>query len=140
MERWHLILVAGAALLVAGCEQKNKKTEPLKEEPAPAPHTTDNLGATDPYANDPLLPPDNAADTRVTTPPPPPESSGKTAKSAPARATSGRTHVVAKGDTLSSIARKYYGDSSKWKTIFNANRNRIADPNRLTVGTKLIIP
>jgi len=139
MERWHLILVAGAALLVAGCEQKNKKTEPLKEEPAPAPYANDNGGATDPYASDPLLPTDNAADTRVTTPPPP-KSSGKTAKSAAAPATAGRTHVVAKGDTLSSIARKYYGDSSKWKTIFNANRNRIADPNRLTVGTKLIIP
>lgn len=139
MERWPLILVAGAALLVAGCEQKNKKTEPLKEEPAPAPLANDNMGATDPYASDPLLPTDNAADTRVTTPPPA-KSSGKTAKSAAAPATSGRTHVVAKGDTLSSIARKYYGDSSKWKTIFNANRNRISDPNRLTVGTKLIIP
>ncbi len=140
MVRWPLILVAGAALWVAGCEQKNdKKMEPLNEAPAPAPSMADGADVKDPYASDPLLPRDDDGDMSATAAPPP-RSTTPAAKSTAAPAKSGRTHVVAKGETLSSIARKYYGDASKWKVIFNANRNRIADPNRLAVGTRLIIP
>jgi nucleoid-associated protein YgaU len=49
-------------------------------------------------------------------------------------------HTVAKGDSLYSIARSYYGNQSKWKTIYEANRDRISDPNRIRVGEQLIIP
>ena len=55
-----------------------------------------------------------------------------------AAATSSGTHVVAKGESLSSIARKYYGDSKHWKVIANANPK--VDQKNLAIGTKLSIP
>ena len=51
-----------------------------------------------------------------------------------------RFHVVAKGETLSGIAYKYYGSAGKWQKIYNANSNIIKDANRLTTGAKLTIP
>ncbi len=49
-------------------------------------------------------------------------------------------HVVVKGDTLGKIAEKYYGDPSLYAKIFEANRDRIEDPDRIQVGWKLKIP
>ena len=51
-----------------------------------------------------------------------------------------RTHTVAPGETLSTIARKYYGAESKWRLIHRANRTRVPDPNRLKRGMVLVIP
>ena len=51
-----------------------------------------------------------------------------------------RYHVVAKKDTLYSLARKYYGDQSRWKDIYKANRDKIANPNLIYVGQRLVIP
>ena len=47
---------------------------------------------------------------------------------------------VAAGDDLQSIARRCYGDGDAWQRIFDANRDLIADPARLTVGQMLKIP
>lgn len=49
-------------------------------------------------------------------------------------------YTVVSGDSLSSIATKYYGDASKWPVIFEANRNQIQDPNRIFAGQVLRIP
>jgi nucleoid-associated protein YgaU len=49
-------------------------------------------------------------------------------------------HEVQKGDTLSKIAEKYYGDASLYPTIFEANRDILNDPNVIKVGQKLRIP
>lgn len=54
--------------------------------------------------------------------------------------TTGTVHVVAKGDTLFGLARRYYRDQARWKDILNANRNELGDPNLLRVGQRLIIP
>jgi nucleoid-associated protein YgaU len=52
-----------------------------------------------------------------------------------------RYHTVQKKETLYSIARMYYnGDHTKWKTIYEANRADIGDPNKIRVGQRLIIP
>lgn len=51
-----------------------------------------------------------------------------------------QTYVVRKGDTLYSLARRFYGKDSAWRTIYNANRDRLSNPNRLNVGAKLVIP
>jgi 5'-nucleotidase / UDP-sugar diphosphatase len=51
-----------------------------------------------------------------------------------------RIHIVQKGDTLSSISAKYYGSARQWRKIVAANRDNLPDPNRLTPGSKLIIP
>lgn len=57
-------------------------------------------------------------------------------------ASGGRTHTVAKGDTLFSLARMYYNnDISKWRVIYDANRDSIgSDPNKIRVGQRLVIP
>jgi nucleoid-associated protein YgaU len=52
----------------------------------------------------------------------------------------GRSHVVARGESLASIARRHYGRESAWKRIFEANRDRIERPERLVAGTELRIP
>jgi len=49
-------------------------------------------------------------------------------------------HEVKKGDTLSKIAEKYYGDASLYMQIFEANRNILTDPNLIKIGQKLRIP
>ncbi|MCF6156523.1 MAG: LysM peptidoglycan-binding domain-containing protein [Candidatus Brocadia sp.] len=51
-----------------------------------------------------------------------------------------RMHKVKYSDSLRKIARKYYGDESKWLLIFNANQDKIQDRNSIRIGTELIIP
>ena len=51
-----------------------------------------------------------------------------------------RTYTVAKGDTLSHIAKAHYGKASKWKAIFDANRDQLDDPDRIQPGQVLKIP
>jgi nucleoid-associated protein YgaU len=51
-----------------------------------------------------------------------------------------QTYVVQSGDTLSKIAQKYYGDASLYTKIFQANRDQLSDPNRISPGQKLRIP
>lgn len=52
----------------------------------------------------------------------------------------GRRHVVAKGDTLFSLAQKYYGNRSRWRDIYAANRNVMPNENALRLGMELTIP
>jgi nucleoid-associated protein YgaU len=50
-------------------------------------------------------------------------------------------YIVQAGDTLSSIARMYYQDMARWRVIYDTNRRAIgSEPDRLTVGMRLIIP
>ena len=49
-------------------------------------------------------------------------------------------HEVVAGDTLSKIAKKYYGDPALYPQIFEANRDILKDPNLIKVGQKLRIP
>lgn len=49
-------------------------------------------------------------------------------------------HEVVSGDTLSKIAKKYYGDPSLYMTIFEANQNILKNPDLIKVGQKLRIP
>jgi nucleoid-associated protein YgaU len=51
-----------------------------------------------------------------------------------------RIHVVAGGQTLSSISMMYYGSSRQWKRIIEANPKMITDENRLVPGMRLVIP
>lgn len=52
----------------------------------------------------------------------------------------GGTHRVVRGDTLSSIALQYYGQSAAWSFLHEANKAIIPNPNQLTVGMELTIP
>jgi nucleoid-associated protein YgaU len=49
-------------------------------------------------------------------------------------------HDVAKGDTLSAISKKYYGDANKYNAIFEANKPMLSDPDKIYPGQKLRIP
>jgi nucleoid-associated protein YgaU len=49
-------------------------------------------------------------------------------------------HVVEPGDSLYTIAEKVYGNSSLWRYILEANKERMPDENRLRVGQILVIP
>ena len=49
-------------------------------------------------------------------------------------------HEVQKGDTLSKIAKRYYGDPNLYTKIFEANTDVLKDPNLIRVGQKLRIP
>ena len=51
-----------------------------------------------------------------------------------------RTYAVRSGDTLSGIARKFYGNSARWTWIYAANRSKIHNPNVIYVGERLTIP
>jgi nucleoid-associated protein YgaU len=63
------------------------------------------------------------------------------AVAAPAAPAGAAVHVIQSGDSLSAIARIHYGDPARWRPIFNANRAAIGgDPDRLRVGTRLVIP
>ena len=50
------------------------------------------------------------------------------------------TYTVRPGDTLSKIAREYYGDESQYMRIYEANRDKLKDPDRLNAGQELRIP
>jgi len=49
-------------------------------------------------------------------------------------------HIVAGGETLSSISVMYYGSGSQWRKIVDANPKVITDENRLQPGMRLVIP
>lgn len=51
-----------------------------------------------------------------------------------------QTHTVESGDTLSAIAKQYYGKASRWNAIFEANRDQLDDPDRIRPGQVLKIP
>ncbi|MDH4241605.1 MAG: LysM peptidoglycan-binding domain-containing protein, partial [Phycisphaerae bacterium] len=50
-----------------------------------------------------------------------------------------RYHTVRKGETLSSISKKYYGSENKWQRILDCNRELITDDG-IRVGQRLVIP
>jgi len=50
------------------------------------------------------------------------------------------TYVVKSGDSLSKIAKQYYGNGNEWKRIFDANTDILKDPNKIFPGQKLKIP
>ena len=49
-------------------------------------------------------------------------------------------YEVVAGDNLSKIAKKFYGDANQYKKIFEANKDQLADPDKIKVGQKLKIP
>jgi nucleoid-associated protein YgaU len=50
------------------------------------------------------------------------------------------TYTVQKGDSLSKIAKEFYGDAREWKKIYEANKERIKNPDLIQPGWVLTIP
>jgi nucleoid-associated protein YgaU len=51
-----------------------------------------------------------------------------------------RMYTVKSGDTLSAIAKQFYGDANRYTEIFEANRPMLTDPNMIYPGQVLRIP
>lgn len=49
----------------------------------------------------------------------------------------GERYHIRRGDTLGTISRELYGTSSKWKDIWNNNRQLIKNPNKIYAGFDL---
>lgn len=62
---------------------------------------------------------------------------GSSSTTAPA---GGTAYVVKSGDSLSKIAKHFYGDASKWKKIHAANSDKIPNPDLIHPGLQLTIP
>lgn len=61
------------------------------------------------------------------------------APSAPA-AEAGRFHRVTEGETLRTIAARYYGDSRRFMELLEANRDLLAKPEELRAGMRIRVP
>lgn len=56
------------------------------------------------------------------------------------QAPSQRDYVIQSGDSLSKIAQRFYGNANDWQKIYQANKDKIKDPNLIHPGQKIIIP
>lgn len=74
--------------------------------------------------------PDNSSKSTLKTETPREASNAPTAK----------TYTVKSGDCLWTIAKKYYGNGAQYTKIYNANKDKISNPNLIYVGQVLTIP
>ena len=93
-----------------GLETQGEAIEPITEAPTPTPTAT------------------------IEIPPPAVETTAGPSVDLPT------THTVVSGDTLGSIALNYYGKSSKWREIRDANPNVLGGGIKLSLGMNLNIP
>jgi nucleoid-associated protein YgaU len=63
---------------------------------------------------------------------------GGVASTAPDAAS--QTYTVASGDSLSKIAKHFYGNANDWHRIFDANRDQLSNPDLIKPGQVLKIP
>src|SRR5262249_36081146 len=54
--------------------------------------------------------------------------------------TTQRTYTVKAGDTLSKISKEFYGSPNQYMKIFEANQDKLTDPDKIQVGQELKIP
>ncbi len=127
MQRTALVLLAGLVWTTAGCQKP--------ESQADLQSASLNYDALPPelYATSTATDPTTAAQRYDSV------DSGAAAYP-PAFAGAGTMHVVAKGDTLFGLARRYYSNAARWRDIYEANRANLSDPNVLKVGQELRIP
>lgn len=66
--------------------------------------------------------------------------SARSAPTSPAPKQQNKTYTVVRGDCLWNIAKKFYGNGSQYTKIYNANRDKIKNPNLIYPGQVLTIP
>jgi len=120
---WTLVTVLAVGAI--GCAQK-------KEEELPAIDPAELEAAAPPPEPMPAVTGTPAVEVETPTPQPPPT----TAKPIGG----GTSYTIQKGDTLYSLARRFYGDGKLWTRIADANKDRIRDVTSIPVGTVLTIP
>ncbi|MBL8878207.1 MAG: LysM peptidoglycan-binding domain-containing protein [Phycisphaerales bacterium] len=149
MKRCIMMLGVALVWMLPACDnpEQNKSNSPEVRNEEPMPLDSMDSTANEPrYTQAPSNPPPNASNQPIDDGSSdevmiPRKSSSKSSAKPSARSSGGaRTYIVKKGDTLSEIAQKMYGDAGQYKKILNANRKTIKDPKKLRVGQKLIIP
>ena len=134
---------------IAELRDQQSKATAGRAVPSPTPIPRPAL-ATLPEATPPPLPPSATPEPEVRRALPlsasTPAAAAAAVASASARAVATPTpaapqsHTVVSGDTLSRIARKYYGSSGDWQKIAEANKAILPDPTKLKPGMVLTIP
>ncbi len=71
---------------------------------------------------------------------PQPQAAAAAAGASGGSAGGGRTYTVKSGDTLSKIAKEFYGNANDYNKIFEANKDQLSSPDRINVGQELKIP
>ena len=108
-----------------------------------------NGPAYSPFETSPIDDPDDEFETAEVLPPPTrpgqtvtqPAPTAAPTRPTPPPTVGARRHVIAKGDTLFSLAQRYYGNRSRWRDIFEANREILrSKDDPLRIGTELKIP
>ncbi len=51
-----------------------------------------------------------------------------------------RTYTVQPGDSLSKISKEFYGNANEYMKIFEADKDKLADPDKIRAGMDLLIP
>ena len=51
-----------------------------------------------------------------------------------------KTYTVQKGDCLTLIAKRQLGNGSRWREIYDLNRDKISNPNMIQIGWVLTLP
>lgn len=134
MRRWRwtmqVLCLTGAAAMLTACGSEPERAELPPPEPMtamnePAPANEGPLMEVGP--TEPLPEPAPQAQ-------PEPQWVDSNMPAQPAAS----THRVVRGDTLWSLAERYYGDGKRWRDI--AQANGITNERRLIVGTELVIP
>jgi nucleoid-associated protein YgaU len=54
--------------------------------------------------------------------------------------TTARNYTVQPGDSLSKISKEFYGNANQYMKIFEANKDKLSDPDKIKPGMELIIP
>jgi LysM repeat protein len=119
---WTGVFLTLAVVLSSGC---------VSEEPA---RTATPISSFPTLARPPLTTPSVSPSLLPSFPSVP---SGSPSVSATA---AGQSYTVQSGDTLSSIAERFYGSASQTDVIFQANRDQMSSPGSLSVGMVLRIP
>jgi nucleoid-associated protein YgaU len=65
---------------------------------------------------------------------------GGSSSTLPSSEPADQTYTIVSGDSLSKIAKHFYGDAHKWRQIFEANRDVIKDPDLIYPGQTIKIP
>ena len=119
------IAILGSALLSAACFGGGQQAA----QATPTGGTAVTTGSPSPAASPPAAKPPGGLPSPAASP-------------SPARPSgSEETYTVEVGDTLGTIAQKFYGDQTQWRRIYEANRSAIGDnPDAIAVGTQIRIP
>jgi len=83
---------------------------------------------------------DLTCDLKVDSSLPQPQAAAAAAGASGGSTGGGRTYTVKAGDTLSKIAKEFYGSANDYNKIFEANNDQLSSPDRINVGQELKIP